>query len=159
MHNKCHEARPVKKNHLHSSRSEPRPSTTCDTWGGEREKRVHSVKNTLKNSSHTPFHLGEWERDRSMEVKQMRRKSGVCFSQRSAQTTVLWRLACLTEIPLRSTALGVNGAFLHLFHSQGFGLNAKASQADDYIIAFLSGVMEWCHREELLLALWENGIS
>lgn len=78
VYNKCHEAWPVKKCHSHSSHSELRPSTTSDTGGGKWEKRIQSVKNTLKNSSHTPFHLGERERDRNMEVKQMRRKSSVC---------------------------------------------------------------------------------
>lgn len=116
---KCHDACSVKKWHLHISRSELRPSTTVDTRGGKREKRVQSVKNTLKNSRHRPFHLGEWERDRSMEVKQMSRKSGVCFSQRSVQPTVLWP-AFLTEILLCLHGTGVNGAFLHLFHPQGF---------------------------------------
>lgn len=105
-HHKCLEVWPVKRRHLHSSRSDPRPSTTSDTRGGEREKRVQSVKNTLKNSSHTPFHLGERNKDRSVEVEQMRTKRGVCFSPRSAQHTLLWRLACLTEIPLRLHSTG-----------------------------------------------------
>lgn len=120
VHNKCHEAWPVKKWHLHSSHLELRPSTTSDTGGGKWEKRVQSVKNTLKNSSHTPFHFGEWERGRSREVKQMRRKSAVCVSQRSSQPLYCEGWLVSLRSHSASTALGVNGAFLHLFQSQGF---------------------------------------
>lgn len=129
VYNKCHKAWPVKKCRSHSSHSELRPSTTSDTGGGKWEKRIQSVKNTLKNSSHTPFHLGERERDRNMEVKQMRRKSSVCVffffrDQLSPKYNDGWLVSSRSR--WSSMALGVNGAFLHLFHSQGFRLETQA---------------------------------